>query len=80
MVYYASTQFGATFFAGNGDMPTTGAGAAAGERRGRSPDSERNKVPPAKKRGVGVTLDVLRSKISDLETRVAEQNQQISAL
>jgi chromosome segregation ATPase len=37
-------------------------------------------VPPAKKRGVGVTLDVLRFKISDLEVRVAEQNQQISAL
>jgi hypothetical protein len=63
MVYYASTKFRATFFAGNGDMPTTG--AAAGERRGRSPVSERNQVPPAKKRGVGATLDILRSKISD---------------
>jgi hypothetical protein len=80
MVYYASTQLGATFSAGNCDMLTTGAGAAYGERRGRSPDSERNQVSPAKKRGIGATLDFLRSKISDLEVRVAEQNQQISAL
>jgi hypothetical protein len=74
MVYYASTQVGATFFAGNDDMPITGAaaGAAAGERRGRSPESRRKKA--GKKIGVGATLDVLRSKISDLEVRVAEQN------
>jgi hypothetical protein len=30
MVYYASTKFGGTFLAGNGEIPTTG--AAAGER------------------------------------------------
>jgi hypothetical protein len=82
MVYYASTQVGATFFAGHDEMPITGAaaGAAAGEQRGRSIESGRNQVPPARKRGVGATLDVLRSNISDLEVRVAEQNQQISAL
>jgi hypothetical protein len=37
-------------------------------------------VPHAKKRGVGVTLDVLRSNISDLEMRLANQNPQTSAL
>jgi hypothetical protein len=32
MVYCASTQFGATFFAGNGDMSKTGAGSGADAR------------------------------------------------